>query len=143
MLGSSVQTGSSCQIVNSYIFAGAVLGDGCVVRDSVIGEGVQIAAGAVIEHGCLVAAGAVIGEGARLQGCRVSLEEYDGDEFEARGSTRESGLFRTPANVRSRAHCEVTGIQLGKGRRATSGPRRISELRMTIAMTRMRSMHAI
>lgn len=60
------------------------------MRDSIIGEGVRIAAGAVVEAGCLIAAGVVIGEGARLYGCRVSLEEYDGAEFEARGSTRES-----------------------------------------------------
>ncbi|POY72520.1 hypothetical protein BMF94_4346 [Rhodotorula taiwanensis] len=99
VLGSSVQTGSSCQIVNSYVFEGAVLGDGCVVRDSVIGEGVRIAAGAVIEHGCLVAAGTVVGEGARLQGCRVSLEEYDGDEFDVHGSSLGRGAqgFLWPA----------------------------------------------
>ncbi|GAA5862554.1 hypothetical protein JCM3774_001056 [Rhodotorula dairenensis] len=91
VLGESVQTGSSCQVVNSYVFAGAVLGDGCVVRDSVVGEGVRIAPCAVIEQGCLIASGAVIGHGAKLRACRVSLEEYDGDEFDARGCTLGEG----------------------------------------------------
>ncbi|GAA5976485.1 hypothetical protein JCM10908_005516 [Rhodotorula pacifica] len=91
VLGDSVQTGSSCQIVNSYVFAGAVLGDGCVVRDSIVGEGVRIAPGAVVEQGCLIASGAVIGQGAQLRGCRVSLEEYDGDEFDVRGCTLGEG----------------------------------------------------
>lgn len=74
-----MSTGSSCHISNSFVFAGARLGDGCVVKDSIIGEGVQVAPGAVIEGGSLVGAGVVLGKGAKLEGNRVSLEQFEGD----------------------------------------------------------------
>ncbi|GAA6000458.1 hypothetical protein JCM10207_008020 [Rhodosporidiobolus poonsookiae] len=79
VLGPRVDVGANCHLANAYIFAGAKIGDGCTVRDSVIGEGVTLAPNSIVEGGCLVAAGVVLGPGARLDGCRVSLEEYDGE----------------------------------------------------------------
>ncbi|TNY22364.1 hypothetical protein DMC30DRAFT_392369 [Rhodotorula diobovata] len=79
VLGPNVRTGSSCHVSGSYVLAGAQLGDGCVVRDSVIGEGAVIAPGSVVEGGAIIAAGVKLGKGARLEGNRVSLEEYEGE----------------------------------------------------------------
>ncbi|GAA5835110.1 hypothetical protein JCM9279_007202 [Rhodotorula babjevae] len=79
VLGAGVRTGSSCHVSGSYVLAGAHLGDGCVVRDSVIGEGAVIAPGSVVEGGSLVAAGVRLGKGARLEGSRVSREEFEGE----------------------------------------------------------------
>lgn len=79
VLGRNVQTGSNTRIDNSYIFDGAIIGEGCTIKDSIIGEGVFVHAGSVIEGGALVAAGAVLGKGTRLDGNRVSLEEYEGE----------------------------------------------------------------
>ncbi|GAA6059328.1 hypothetical protein JCM10212_005908 [Sporobolomyces blumeae] len=86
VLGERVETGSGCTVSNSYLFEGVQLGAGCVIKDSVIGEGVKIAPGVVVEGGSLVGAGAVLGEGAKLDGARISLEEYDGDDVKTGSS---------------------------------------------------------
>jgi len=100
VLGAGVRTGSSCHISGSYVLAGAHLGDGCVVRDSIIGEGAVVAPGSVVEGGSLVAAGVRLGKGARLEGSRVSREDFEG-EVHVGQSTRASSLSRAP----SFSHC--------------------------------------
>lgn len=94
VLGPNVRTGSSCHVSGSYVLAGAQLGDGCVVRDSVIGEGAVIAPGSVVEGGAIIAAGVKLGKGARLEGNRVSLEEYEG-EVHAGQATRACSRSRS------------------------------------------------
>ncbi|GAA6034875.1 hypothetical protein JCM8097_009345 [Rhodosporidiobolus ruineniae] len=95
VLGSQVHLGANCHLANSYIFDGAVIGDGCTIRDSIIGEGVRVAPGSVIEGGSLVAPGVVIGENARLEGSRVSLEEYEGEVYTGRATLghNSTGFF--------------------------------------------------
>lgn len=135
VLGARVTTGSSCHISNSFIFAGAQLGDGCVVKDSVIGEGVEIAPGAVVEGGSLVGAGVVLGKGAKLEGNRVSLEQYEGD-VDVRNASRES--FRAH-------HASTTDelvAQLARIRTASSGLRRSRRSMRRTATTRTCSTRA-
>ncbi|GAA5924014.1 hypothetical protein JCM10213_004472 [Rhodosporidiobolus nylandii] len=79
VIGGNVKTGANCHIANSYIFDNAVVGDGCTIKDSIIGEGAVIAPGSIVEGGALIAAAVRLGEGARLDGNRVSLEEFDGE----------------------------------------------------------------
>ncbi|GAA5860000.1 hypothetical protein JCM8547_003052 [Rhodosporidiobolus lusitaniae] len=79
VLGASVHLGANSHVSSSYIFDGAYVGEGCTITDSVIGEGVRIAPGSVVQGGALVAAGVVLGKSARVDGARVSLEEYEGE----------------------------------------------------------------
>ncbi|GAA6005765.1 hypothetical protein JCM11491_004000 [Sporobolomyces phaffii] len=83
VLGGGVVVADECTVDKSYVFERSRLGRGVVVRDSILGEGVELGDGATVEAGSLVGAGCKLGKGARLRGARVSSEAYAGDrEFE-------------------------------------------------------------
>lgn len=75
VLGSSVSVAASSSVTGSYIFAGARIGEKCVIRDSVIGEGAVLGDNSTIDGGSLIGAGVVLGPASDLSGQRVSTEE--------------------------------------------------------------------
>lgn len=94
VLGEEVWVGDECRIEGSYVFEGCLLGNGARVKDSVVGERVNIVEGAVVENGSLIGSRVRLGKGAKVSGMRVSIEEYDGD-VEVGDNTRKSDPFST------------------------------------------------
>ena len=66
VLGSSVKVGSRTRISASYIWANTVVGAGCTIERSIVGENVKILDGVKINKGCIIADGCVIGPNVEL-----------------------------------------------------------------------------
>ena len=60
------------RVINSVIWPHTYIGEGCVVRQAVIGRGVTIKNNTVVEEGAVVGDDCVIGKGSRIQaGVRI------------------------------------------------------------------------
>jgi mannose-1-phosphate guanylyltransferase len=72
VLGPGCVVGPRSRVARSVLYRGVTLGSGCVVRDSVladgvwVGDGAQIGPDAVVGHGASIAAGCHIGPGTRI-----------------------------------------------------------------------------
>ncbi|KAK9898669.1 hypothetical protein P389DRAFT_178044 [Cystobasidium minutum MCA 4210] len=106
VIGENCRIGSEVRIINSYLYNGVVVNDGCVITDSIIGEGVHVQGDAQLSQGTLVGAGVTIGEGASLRSQRVSTEAWGDDEDEEEIEEQEK-----PVNGNKEGRSLGTGAQ--------------------------------
>ena len=57
----------NAQIVNSVVWPHAYIGEGCRLRQAVVGRGVTIKNNTVVEEGAVIGDDCVIGQGSRIQ----------------------------------------------------------------------------
>ncbi|SNX87525.1 related to Translation initiation factor eIF-2B epsilon subunit [Melanopsichium pennsylvanicum] len=89
VLGSSVKVGSRTSITGSYIWANTIIGIGCTIERSIIGENVKILDGVKISKGCIIADGCVIGPNVELGAfSRVAKKKFK-SEFNSESESED------------------------------------------------------
>jgi len=79
VLGAGSEVGAGSLIERAVLHDNVLVGADCVVRESVLGEGVEVGFGAAVEPGAMVGSGASIAVGARVPGsARVAPGEHVG-----------------------------------------------------------------
>jgi mannose-1-phosphate guanylyltransferase len=79
VLGRHCSVGSDATVERSVLHDRVIVGPDCLVRESVLGEGVRVDRGARVERGAMVGAGAAIGAGAVVgEGARIAPGEQVG-----------------------------------------------------------------